>query len=130
MVRTSIGPNEDVVVQSPIRTTMVERQLMAEARQESKRLVQNQAAETGRHRARASALAGRVFAGEHTELRVLSGFDVPVHIATQVLSRGRRPQRIRQKAVGMRAEAPRPGDQDGRERRRDRASSRGRGRPS
>src|SRR5690606_25901426 len=42
MVRTSVGPNEDVVVQSPIRSTTVERHVMAEVRQESRRIVQNQ----------------------------------------------------------------------------------------
>ena len=101
MVRTGIGPNEDVVVQSPIRATVVERQQMAEVRQESKRFVQNQAPETGRHRARASALAGRVFAGEQTELRVLSGFDVPVQIATGVLVQEAETARERRKAGGM-----------------------------
>ena len=101
MVRTSIGTNEDIVVQSPIRTTTVEQQLMAQARQESKRFVQNQAPEMGRHRARASELDGRVFAGEHTELRVLSGFDVPVQIATRVLVEGTQVERLRQKAALM-----------------------------
>jgi uncharacterized repeat protein (TIGR01451 family) len=98
-VRVSIGPNENLTVERPWRTEFSERQVTAEARQYARRLVQKEAAEIDRGRVRASGLLGRVYAGEHTELRVLSGFDNTAHIAENLLTQGPEQARNRQKPI-------------------------------
>ena len=79
-VRVVSGANENLIVQGPRLSEQLERQATANGQQGPKRLAQNAAAETGRHRARASGLAGRTFAGEHTELQVLSGYNTLVGV--------------------------------------------------
>lgn len=101
-VRVSVGPNEALTVEAPRGAEIWERQATAEARQDARRLVQNQGAEAARHRARASGLAGRVFAGEHAELRVLSGFDNTINIAGFLKLQGTEQARHREKAGGLR----------------------------
>ena len=87
-VRASIGPNENLIVEGPARAELRERQVTATSRQYAKRLVKNEAVEIDRGRLRASGLAGRVFAGEHEELRVLSGYDNATHIINHLLTQG------------------------------------------
>jgi uncharacterized repeat protein (TIGR01451 family) len=98
-VRVSIGPNENLTVEGPVRTEFIERQVTAETRQYARRLVQNEAAEIDRGRLRASGLIGRIYAGEHTELRVLSGFDSVAQIAGNILIQGPEQARNRQKTI-------------------------------
>lgn len=103
-VRVSLGPNEALTVEAPRGAAILERPTTAEARQYARRLVQNRGAEAARHRARASGLAGRVFAGEHVELRVLSGFDNTTNLAGFLTLRGTEQARRREKAGGLREE--------------------------
>jgi uncharacterized repeat protein (TIGR01451 family) len=83
-VRVGVGANETSLVESTRRTEASERDIRLEGRAYAKRLTQNQGAEANLHRARASGLAGRVWAGEKTELRVLSGYDNVNHVAGHV----------------------------------------------
>ena len=101
-VRVSVGPNEALKVEGPLRAEILARQSTAEARQYARRLVQKQEAEAARVRARASGLAGRVFAGAHTELRVLSGFDTTLNVAGFVKLQNPETARNREKPEGLR----------------------------
>jgi uncharacterized repeat protein (TIGR01451 family) len=87
-VRASIGPKEGLIVESPGRTELRERQVTTASRQYARRLVQNEAAEIDRGRLRASGLIGRVFAGAHSEIRVLAGYDNATHIINHILTQG------------------------------------------
>src|SRR5512135_3806559 len=100
--RPRLLPTNVVCIYAPRGAEIWERQATAEARQYARRLVQNQGAEAARHRARASGLAGRVFAGEHAELRVLSGFDNTTNIAGFLKLQGTEQARHREKAGGLR----------------------------
>ncbi len=80
-VRLSVGPNEAMKVEAPWRAQVVEREVTETAKLCPKRLVQNEGAEINRHHSRASGLIGRVFAGVHTELRVLNGYESVTHLA-------------------------------------------------
>ncbi len=68
-------------VEAPWRAQVVEREVTETAKLRPKRLVQNEGAEINRHHSRASGLIGRVFAGVHTELRVLNGYESVTHLA-------------------------------------------------
>ncbi len=98
----SIGPNEAPTVEGPRRAELVEAQAALLARQESKRLVKNELAEANRHRARASGMTSRVFAGAHTELRVLNGFSLMTHLSRARLVQGPELSTNRQKTIGLR----------------------------
>ena len=74
-VRVSVGPNENLFVESVARTKIVERQATESGRQGPKRLVRNQGAEAARVRARPSGLAGDVRLGIHSDLNVVTGYD-------------------------------------------------------
>lgn len=101
-VRLSIGPNEALTVEGPRRAELVEAQAALLARQESKRLVKNELAEANRHRARASGMTSRVFAGAHSELRVLNGFSLMTHLSGARLVQGPELSTNRQKTIGLR----------------------------
>ncbi|MFO0951739.1 MAG: hypothetical protein U0835_11440 [Isosphaeraceae bacterium] len=101
-VRVSLGANETVKVETPVRTKFVEKQAMEAAKQGPKRFIMNQAAEDARLRTRASGLAGRVRAGVHSELRVLSGYDSSTHIASARARQNAQIERDRDKAALMR----------------------------
>jgi uncharacterized repeat protein (TIGR01451 family) len=101
-VRMSVGPNEALTVEGPLRTQINEHAAGMDVRQGPRRLVQNQGAQSNRTRLRASALAARLHVGETAELRVLSGYDSAIHIAGHVLTEGLEDVRIRQKAVALR----------------------------
>jgi uncharacterized repeat protein (TIGR01451 family) len=106
VVRTAVGPNEALNVEGPWRASILERQAGFDARQGSRRLTQNQAAELDRARLRASGLKGRVYAGSHTELRVLNGFDASIHDAHHIITEGVELTRIRQKAGLLKEKLP------------------------
>jgi len=80
-VRASVGPNEALTVLAPSRAEKIEGQVAFEARQRLNRLTQNQAAQANRERLRASGMISRAFAGAHTEIRVLNGYDTLTHLA-------------------------------------------------
>jgi uncharacterized repeat protein (TIGR01451 family) len=98
-VRVSVGPNENLIVTSAARAELREHEVTAEARQYARRLVKNEAVEIDRGRLRASGLLGRVYAGEHTELRVLAGFDNTTRIARNILTQGPVQANNRQKPI-------------------------------
>src|SRR5262249_35901574 len=106
-VRVSVGLNESLIVQSLKNANAIEREISMEGRAGPKRMTQNQGAEAALLRLRASGLIGRVYAGEQTELRVLSGYENSVHVARRILSQGLDRIRIRQK-VGNLNERARP----------------------
>jgi uncharacterized repeat protein (TIGR01451 family) len=101
-VRMSVGLNEALTVEGPVRTQFNERPADMEIRQRANRLVKNQGAEANRARLRASSMGARVHVGEAEELRVLSGYDNAVHVAGNVLVQGAQFVRLRQKAVAFR----------------------------
>jgi uncharacterized repeat protein (TIGR01451 family) len=105
IVRRAVGPTEAVTVQVPRGAETLQHEAQAEARQYSRRLVQNQTAEAHRHRARASGLIGRTFAGEHAEVRVLSGFDIATPLAGYTWVQAAEAARNRQKGAFARVTA-------------------------
>ncbi|MDR3634117.1 MAG: DUF11 domain-containing protein, partial [Isosphaeraceae bacterium] len=101
-VRMSVGLNEALKVEGPLRTQLNERPADMDIRQRAGRLVQKQGAEANRVRLRASSMAARVHVGEAEELRVLSGYDNAAHIAGNILTQGAQNVRLRQKAGALR----------------------------
>ena len=99
-VRVSVGPNATLNVQTPVRVKFLAKETMEAARQGADRYTQNQAPQGARVRERASGLASRVRAGSHTDLRVLSGYDMSVHIAGNVKVQGTEKAKGRQKVGG------------------------------
>lgn len=95
-VRSSIGANQNLIVENLVVANHTERQEAINARQGPKKFTQNERAELARHRARASLARGRQFAGDHVEVRVLQGFDVPTNIAGNVKVQGPEVARNRQ----------------------------------
>jgi uncharacterized repeat protein (TIGR01451 family) len=103
-VRTSLGANESLNVQEVRAAERHEKEASAAMKQGPKRFAQTASAETGRHRARASGLAGRIYAGEHSEIRVLSGYNSLTHIKGHVLLQGPEKMKVRLKAAGSRGQ--------------------------
>lgn len=101
-VRMSVGPNEALMVEGPLRTQFNERPADMDVRQRAGRLVQNQGPEAARARLRASAMAARIHVGEANELRVLSGYENSTHIAGAILTQGAQTVLLKQKAVAFR----------------------------
>ena len=97
-VRASIGANQTLLVESLLVAKHTDRQEAINAKQGPKRFTRNERVELARHRARASIAKGRVYAGDHVEVRVLQGFDVPVNIAGNVTIQGPQTAADRQKA--------------------------------
>lgn len=87
-VRVGMGPNQALVVQNLVGAEQVERQVTSATRQGPRRMTQNQAAELGRHRNRASGLIARQGLGRHVEVKVLAASDAVSHIAGHVLTQG------------------------------------------
>lgn len=105
-VRVSIGPNENLVVERAARAQKLEAQVALDARQISRRLVWNQAPEANRDRVRPSALRGWQFAGVHSELRVLTEYDVMTHASGHTWIAKTDVVRIRQKTIRLQHEVP------------------------
>jgi uncharacterized repeat protein (TIGR01451 family) len=101
-VRVSVGPNEALAIESPRGARVTAREATADGRLYARRLVQNLGAEAARHRARASAMAGRVFAGEHEELRVLSGYSTALSLVRFQRIEGPEESSNRDKALTLR----------------------------
>ena len=74
-VRVTVGVNEALNASTALMNELIQRQELAAARQGTKRLTLAQAAELSRLRLKATGLQTRVFASEHSEVRVLGGFD-------------------------------------------------------
>ncbi len=99
-VRTIIGANESLTVLLLREAGDVQKTAMTAIKEGPKKINQNTASETNRSRMRASGLRGRVFAGENSELRVLSGYDNAIGLGANRLVQGAQNainrQRIRQ----------------------------------
>ena len=83
-VRASVGANQNKTVIHLVENDLTQQDVTIHAKQGAKKLTQNQMAELARHRARASNLRSRQYAGEKAEVRVLHGYDVPTHVAGHV----------------------------------------------
>ncbi len=81
-VRATVGVNEALNASQALMNELLQRQQLAAARQGPKKLTLGQAAELNRLRLKASGLSTRVFAGEHSEVRVLGGFNSATAIIT------------------------------------------------
>ena len=108
--RASVGANQNLYVENLVIANHLERQEAINAKQGPKKFTSNERAELARHRSRASMARGRQYAGDHIEVRVLQGFDVPTNLAGHVLSQApevasNRQQanlfRLRQKVDGL-----------------------------
>jgi uncharacterized repeat protein (TIGR01451 family) len=101
-VRTVVGANEALKVDVLRGAELIEGQMTYLARQESRRLVQNQTAEANRHRARASGMVSRILPAQYIELRILHQADTVTHIAGFVRTQAPIEAISRQKAGGLR----------------------------
>ena len=77
-VRATVGVNETLSALQAISAEMLQGQQLASTKLGPKKLAASQTAEANRLRVKASSLAVRVAAGEHSEVRVLGGFDASV----------------------------------------------------
>nr|UXE45569.1 hypothetical protein Hi04_10k_c4998_00012 [uncultured bacterium] len=105
-VRVSAGANESLNVQHIKSSDWMQRPEAGQVRQGPKRLDQNTALEANRLRSRASGLVGKVYAGEHSELRVLGSYDVMTHINSNTQIEGPENLKVRAKAVIRRSSTP------------------------
>jgi len=74
-VRATVGVNEALNASSALMNELLQRQQLSAARQGTRKLTLAQAAELSRRRLKATGLSTRVFAAEHSEVRVLGGLD-------------------------------------------------------
>ena len=101
-VRVGVGPNEALNVTEIRAAELRQKGAQTTMKEGPKRLNQRQTAEANRHRLRASGLAGRVYVGQHSEVRVLSGYEGINHVAGHVKIEGVEKLRNRQKIAGNR----------------------------
>lgn len=92
-VRVGMGPNEALIVQTLRGMDTAQRQSAIEARQNPRRMTQNQAPELNRGRARVSGLTTRQVLNHHIEVKVLNEADSVAHLAGNI-----RTQRIETQA--------------------------------
>jgi uncharacterized repeat protein (TIGR01451 family) len=100
-VRVSIGPNEALIVQKPNGAETIAAGAEFDTRQGPRRFVQNLAAQADRGHIRASAMRGRVYPGDHSELRVLNGYSTVIHPAGHVRVENPVTMKTRQKPGGL-----------------------------
>ncbi len=100
-VRTSIGPNENLIVVGTVGAKIVEKDASESGLQGPKRMTQNQGAEAALHRARASALGSRTRAGVHNTPVAALGYDNATHLAAKVTPQGAELMNLRMKAALM-----------------------------
>lgn len=98
-VRQGVGANESLLVQHLDTSRRLSHPETGAVRQGPKRIDQNAALEAARYRSRASGLKGRVYAGEHAELRVLAGVETPTHIGLNDTIQGAEDLKVRAKAA-------------------------------
>jgi uncharacterized repeat protein (TIGR01451 family) len=87
-VRVAVGATEAQTVAHLSSADLLQRMELAAARQGPKKLAQSQVAGQNRTRDKASGLSTRIFAGEHSEVRILGGFDTKVNVASHQLIQG------------------------------------------
>jgi uncharacterized repeat protein (TIGR01451 family) len=98
-VRASVGPNEATKVDILKEYDQLQQQVTHEARQNPRRMTQNQAPELNRGRLRPSGLTSRIAASHHIEVRVLAEADAILHPAGNRLVQGPETKANRQKAM-------------------------------
>lgn len=81
-IRAVLGASEALGAAQALTNERLERQELAAVNQGPKKLAKSQAAEVGRSRTKAIGLSSRVFVTEHSEVRVLGGFDGVTTVAT------------------------------------------------
>lgn len=96
-VRTSVGANESIKVDIPVRTKFVQKETVEAARQELLRFVKNESAELARMRERASGLGARQLTGQNNTVQVPSGYNQANHIAGAIQEEHPQLERLRQK---------------------------------
>jgi len=96
-VRVSSGTHQNIDIQTSKTDKVIETSSQASTAALAKRLVQNQAAELARNRARASGLKGKVRAGEDSNNRALSSYSNEVMVASKLQKQTAELARNRQK---------------------------------
>jgi len=87
-VRVAVGVTEAFNSAHVSANELLQRMELAATRQGPKKLAQNQVAGQNRLREKATGLSTRVFAGEHSEVRILGGFDNRLNVASHQLIQG------------------------------------------
>jgi uncharacterized repeat protein (TIGR01451 family) len=87
-VRAAIGASEALNALHVTSAELLQRMEQAANRQGTIKLAQNQVAGMNRLRLKATGLSTRVYAGEHTEVRILGGFDSKINVASHQLIQG------------------------------------------
>ncbi len=98
IVRGILGANENLNVQILAGAEMLQREALQVARQNPTPMTQNQAAQIGRHRARASEVEMPIGARGYSEIRVLAALDTLNRVHGHVEVRGPETKANRQKA--------------------------------
>ena len=102
-VRVAVGASETLSAAHLSSALLLERMEMAANRQGTIKLAQQQVAGQNRLRIKATGLSTRVFAGEHSEVRVLSGFDSRLNVASHQLIQGVDRKSVVQRAGSLKA---------------------------
>jgi uncharacterized repeat protein (TIGR01451 family) len=84
-VRVAVGVSEAQAASHLSSTELHQRMELSAGRQGPKKMAQSQVVGQNRYREKASGLSTRVFAGEHSEIRVLGGFDNKFNVASHQL---------------------------------------------
>jgi uncharacterized repeat protein (TIGR01451 family) len=100
-VRVNTGTNENVDIQWTRTDKVLAKHSQTSSSAVSKRLVQNQAAELARARARAAGLRGRLWADEESNNRSPSGFSGSALVAVNLQKQSAELARNRQKPVQL-----------------------------
>ena len=87
-VRVAVGATEALISAHASSAELLQRMELAATRQGPKKLGQSQVAGLNRIRVKATGLSTRVYAGEHTEVRILGGFDSRLNIVSHELIQG------------------------------------------
>jgi uncharacterized repeat protein (TIGR01451 family) len=87
-VRVAVGVTEAFNAAHVSANELLQRMELAATRQGPKKMAQSQVAGQNRLRVKATGLSTRVFAGEHSEVRVLGGFDTRLNVAAHELVQG------------------------------------------
>ena len=87
-VRAAVGLTEAFNAAHVTSAELLQRMELSANRQGTFKLAQNQVAGLNRLPVKATGLSTRVFAGEHSEVRILGGFDVRANVASHQLIQG------------------------------------------
>lgn len=105
-VRAAVGPNQNLTVEVLAGHETLARPELEQVRQGPRKMTRNLAAQVGRHRSRASELENREGVVAYSELRVLAGFDRPIHLNGHFDVRGPVVNTLKIKAVAQQRNVP------------------------